>query len=514
MGGAPKETKTVVEPWSGAKGPLLEVYKQYGQALAAGKPQYYQGSTIAEQSQATKDAQAQALAAAGAANANGYLGNAAAVTNNITNSGGSNAQAMDTLSKLQGGVNVGSNPTNGALAGLLGSLAGGNAPGTSTYNALQTGTNPGVGAAGAVYGAAANGNNPGSSNLAAMASGAERGNNPYLNQSVANATQSIADQLGKVQLPGLQSQAAALGRGGSNAFASQVNDANTTAANAMSKVATDMYANQWNTDTQNMLGANNQVSNNYNSDFQNKLNASTNLGNSYAQNANTQLAAAGANDQNYQNKFANLLSGLGQMSNNHNNDVSNQLANAGLQQSAANSANAASAQTAQTQLAAAGQAGNAYNNTLLPAETIGAVGGQQDTRAQDALNALIAEWDFNQQMPLQQLANYSNILNGGNYQTQSSQTTGGRNGLSQALGGLSSIAGLFTALSDRRMKENIKYLGEAPSGHKIYEYNYIGEDRKFVGPMAQDIKETDPDCVIEHNDNLFITHNVFDRMAG
>lgn len=75
----------------------------------------------------------------------------------------------------------------------------------------------------------------------------------------------------------------------------------------------------------------------------------------------------------YQNKFANLLSGLGQMSNNHNNDVSNQLANAGLQQSAANSANAASAQTAQTQLAAAGQAGNAYNNTLLPAETIGAV---------------------------------------------------------------------------------------------------------------------------------------------
>lgn len=513
MGGTPKETKTTVEPWKGAKPYLEDVYSQYNQALQNGQPQYYQGNTIADQSQATKDAQQQALNAANAANSNGYLNNAATVTNNIATNGGANQQAQNTLSQLQNGINVGTDPTLGNLQGLLNSQANGSAPGTATYNAIQNGTNPGLGAAQSVYGQSQTAN-PTTSYLQNMAQGGEIGNNAYLDQSVANATQSIADQLGKVQLPGLASQAAQMGRSGSGAFASLINDANSTAANQMSKVATDMYANQYNADKQNQLNANSQLSNNWNNDFGNALNAAQNLGNSYAQNANTQMQAANANDTNYQNQFQNLLSGLGQYSSQWNQGVQNQFQNAGLKADAANAANSASNANAQNQLAAAGQAGNAYQNTLQPAETIGAVGASQDQRAQDALNALIDQWDFNQQMPLTQLANFASILNGGGYSTQTSKTTGGSSGLGNVLGGLSSAAGLFTALSDRNSKENIKYLGNSPSGHKMYSYNYIGEDETFVGPMAQDIAESDPDMSVEHNGQLFIRNEVFERMVG
>lgn len=305
-------------------------------------------------------------------------------------------------------------------------------------------------------------------------SGQMIGNNPYLQQSVANAQSGVVDQL-KQNTAALNSGAAAFGRSGSGAQAVQQNNLDNTAATAMSKIATDMYANQYNTDTQNMLAANNQVSNNYNSDFNNLLSGSQQLGNSYAQNANTQLSAAGAADGNYQNQVSNLSSLLGQLNSNYNSGVQNQLANAGLQQSAAQAANSASNASANTSLAAAGQAGNVYQNTVAPAETVGAVGAAQDTRAQQELDAKIQQWDYNQQMPLQQLANFANILNGGNYQTTSS-TTSGNSALTNILGGLTGAVGLGTklfALSDARFKENVKYLYTREDGVEWYSYNYI-----------------------------------------
>lgn len=124
-----------------------------------------------------------------------------------------------------------------------------------------------------------NANNPALANLNATASGANIGKNPYLDQAVGNATQKIADQLANVTNPTLTSQAAGVGRLGSNASASMLNSAQGAAAEQMSKVATDMYQNQYNTDVQNMLGANQQVGNFYNSDVQNRLAANSDLAN-------------------------------------------------------------------------------------------------------------------------------------------------------------------------------------------------------------------------------------------
>lgn len=588
MASSPKTTTQTVEPWSGAKSYLTDIYKDYSTALDAGMPQQYQGNTVADQSAATGTAQQMALAAA--ANGQGALNNAQAVNNNIASTGGTNTQAMNTLSQLQNGVNIGSDPTNLGFAALLGNVAGGSAPGTSTYNNLMSSTNPAIGATssilnginnnytnpaqaaastagnytnsagGLVNGLASNlstSANPTTSNLNALASGSMIGQNPYLDASIKNAQSSIADQL-KSNTASLNSAGAAFGRTGSGAQAVQQNNLDNTAAQQMSKVATDMYANQYNTDTQAMLSANNQVANNYNNDVSNQLNANNaasglsdsqqqirnagtqlygnladmsqtqknnltsqqlaaanQLGTQVTNNANTQLAAAGASDSNYQNQISNLSSLLQSLSSNYNSGVQNQLANAGLQQSSAQAANSASNAATQNQLAAANQAGSVYQNTVAPAETVGAVGAAQDTRAQDQLNAQIDQWDYSQQMPLQQLANFASILNGGNYSTTTS-TTSGNSALTNILGGLTGAVGLGTklfSLSDARFKENIKYLYTRDDGVKWYSYNYKGENDNHVGPMAQQLQEVHPELVTDYNGKLFISTKVFEEAA-
>ncbi len=475
MASTPKQTTQVVEPWSGAKGPLLDVYKQYGEALANGQPEYYKGSTIADQSQATKDANAGAEAIVRNGTGQQSLANANNAVANIA--AGGTAPGSATLNQAQNFSNPGMFATLGAMSNINTNF-----------------TNPAMAGAQALAGTSSA--NPQGTNLAAMAAGQNIGNNPYLEASITNQTQKIADQLRNTTLPSLQSAAVAAGRNGSGAFARQVNNATDTAANQMAKVATDMYANQNNVDTANMLAANQQVGSAYNSNFSNNLNASQNLANV----ANTQNAAN-------QNANSQYLAAAGQLGN-------QAVAQQGVRTDAANSANSQYNAGQQNQLAAAGMAGQTYQNQYLPYEMLANIGAQADTRSQDELNAKIQEWDFQQQMPLQQLANYSNILNGGNYNTTTSTTTGGSSTLGNIFGGLTSILGMGMKLSDRRMKENIKYVGEAPTGHKIYSYNYVGEDKRYVGPMAQDIAETDPDMVIEHNDNLFINSAIIDRMAG
>lgn len=69
-------------------------------------------------------------------------------------------------------------------------------------------------------------------------------------------------------------------------------------------------------------------------------------------------------------------------------------------------------------------------------------------------------------------------------------------------------AGL-AALSDRRMKENIKHLGQE-DGFDMYEFNYIGEPQTYKGVMAQDILLTHPDAVVSIDGVL---HVDYDRLG-
>ena len=50
-------------------------------------------------------------------------------------------------------------------------------------------------------------------------------------------------------------------------------------------------------------------------------------------------------------------------------------------------------------------------------------------------------------------------------------------------------------MSDRRLKTNVRRIGETDSGIPISLFNYRGEPEPHVGVMAQDVVRTQPEAV-------------------
>lgn len=68
---------------------------------------------------------------------------------------------------------------------------------------------------------------------------------------------------------------------------------------------------------------------------------------------------------------------------------------------------------------------------------------------------------------------------------------------SNGIGGLLQGAGAAMSLfSDRRLKDNIKKVGER-NGFTLYEFTYKGQPEKFIGVMAQEVAEIMPNAVKE-----------------
>jgi len=65
---------------------------------------------------------------------------------------------------------------------------------------------------------------------------------------------------------------------------------------------------------------------------------------------------------------------------------------------------------------------------------------------------------------------------------------------------------MMTYMSDVRMKEKIQRMGTSPSGIPIYEFNYIGDNNRYSGVMAQDLIEMNIDAV-SMDDSGFYTVN-------
>ncbi|WP_172746175.1 tail fiber domain-containing protein [Neorhizobium sp. T7_12] len=480
MGSTPKETTTKTEPWDAAKPILQKYYNKADKLFEAGAPQYYQGSTVADQSKATKDAMAQQEAIARGGQGTAALTNAQNAVANIAGGSANPTQAQDTLSRLQTSTAAGTNPAAGQVA-----------------NAGNF-TNAGAGLQQQQANNLASSKNPVLSNLMATASGANVGKNPYLDQMVATQQGKIADQLKNVTMPGISGQANMLGRSGSNAFATQLNNATSTAAEAMGRAATDMYGAQYNTDIQTQLNANQQVGNFYNSDQQNQISANANVANTSNSQQAQQLAA------------------LGLQSDIHNQDVNNGLNNSKLQLDAANSQAGNANAAANTQLGAAGMAGDAYGYGYLPSQQLGQIGAIQDTRAQDVLNADIQKHDFEQTQPIRNIADMINMVNGGGYNNVTTPVYSNTAG--QVAGGLGSLLGLLT-LCDERTKRTIRQIGFMPvadgSTIPMYEFTYKDdpEQTTWVGPMAQEVEEIIPDAVIEIGGRKHIITDTFVEAA-
>lgn len=58
------------------------------------------------------------------------------------------------------------------------------------------------------------------------------------------------------------------------------------------------------------------------------------------------------------------------------------------------------------------------------------------------------------------------------------------------------VASAYLLKSDIRVKENIEIVGKE-NGHNIYEFNYKGDDKRYVGVLAQEVQNIVPDAVVE-----------------
>ena len=81
-----------------------------------------------------------------------------------------------------------------------------------------------------------------------------------------------------------------------------------------------------------------------------------------------------------------------------------------------------------------------------------------------------------------------------------------------ALSIASSAATIYTGFtSDRRLKENIKKIGESISGLGIYKFNYIGQAKQYIGAMADEVIKVVPEAVVTmSNGYLGVNYNLID----
>lgn len=84
---------------------------------------------------------------------------------------------------------------------------------------------------------------------------------------------------------------------------------------------------------------------------------------------------------------------------------------------------------------------------------------------------------------------------------------GGGSGGGNSGGGGSSGGGGW---SDRRLKTDIRAIGQSPSGLTIYRFRYVWGGPIYVGVMAQDLLETHPEAVIHTDSGYFMVD--YDRI--
>lgn len=127
----------------------------------------------------------------------------------------------------------------------------------------------------------------------------------------------------------------------------------------------------------------------------------------------------------------------------------------------------------------------------MPGQAMLDVGGIYEGQAQNMLNADMDRYNYQANAPWQYLTQYANMMNGLPDFSGSTQTSTQRvpqNRLMQGLGAASSIASLFAAFSDRRLKREIVPLNASINGTPLYAFAYRwdapGERR--IGVMADE----------------------------
>jgi len=137
--------------------------------------------------------------------------------------------------------------------------------------------------------------------------------------------------------------------------------------------------------------------------------------------------------------------------------------------------------------------------------------GQEEFSSMDAKDRMgymkgLSKDQRKQQMMSNRAAHSANWGGGGIAQNVNKQ--GNITGVSTQPGGFGwqPGAGVSSIFSDARLKEKIEKTGDSPSGIPTYEFNYIGDNSRYSGVMAQDLLEMNIDAV-SMDDSGFYTVN-------
>lgn len=108
-----------------------------------------------------------------------------------------------------------------------------------------------------------------------------------------------------------------------------------------------------------------------------------------------------------------------------------------------------------------------------------------------AIAPLLSVADTASGLPMRAAGQYAGNVAGllGPYQTTTQKSSGG------LLGTLAGFAQIGSMLSDRRLKTDIKRVGQTDSGLSVYTYRYGGEGPFHMGVMAQEVEAVQPEAI-------------------
>ena len=136
----------------------------------------------------------------------------------------------------------------------------------------------------------------------------------------------------------------------------------------------------------------------------------------------------------------------------------------------------------------------AYSQDLANQINAGTFGNQAQqnyiNQLQSALNGSYGSYDINKDIYSAQLG-----IDKNNWQNQQAKNDYKAALYSSIANATAKAAGSY--FSDKRLKENIKLI-KTIGDVNIYEFNYIGENEKHTGVLAQEVRSIYPECIIEN----------------
>jgi hypothetical protein len=153
-----------------------------------------------------------------------------------------------------------------------------------------------------------------------------------------------------------------------------------------------------------------------------------------------------------------------------------------------------------------GQKSGLANNWL---QVLNGVGARDDANNQAILNDANQKYSYGQTGQLDWYNRLAQTLLGmypGGQTQGSSQSSsygtgsgGGGGGVGSFIGPALSVAGMaLPFFSDERLKDVHARVGFTDDGLPLYLYQYKGEDRPQIGPIAQEVEQVMPEAVAEH----------------